>query len=80
LGSTTCSIGADRAARAALNWKARERRFHFRQVGVSLGSLRGWVQHRGVSLAHPESLRVLAADWVYGLPVVGGTVCRFPGE
>ena len=61
MGSTTCSIGADRAARAALNWKARERRFHFRQVGVSLGSLRGWAQHRGVSLAHPESLRVLAA-------------------
>jgi hypothetical protein len=32
-----------------------------RQVGVGLGSLRAWAQHRGVSLAHPESLRAMAA-------------------
>lgn len=32
-----------------------------RQVGVSLGSLRGWAEYRGISLAHPESLRAKAA-------------------
>src|SRR6266571_3859520 len=29
-------------------------------VGVGLGSLRAWAQHRRVSLAHPESLRGMA--------------------